>query len=487
MADPAWDDQDEQRRLELLRSLYDVEPLRDFTDRVNPKYAPAPPHLDRLFEVLERTRHEQVFAIVDLPPRHRKTTTCQNFIAWSLELDPAVKHAYVTYNEQKSRKESRRASRIAEQAGVPIDPARRAVLEWFTTADGSLRATSVNGGLTGEGVTGVLIIDDPVKDRKEADSAIRREDVWEWFCDVALTRMEPGSSIIIVMTRWHDDDLAGRILKGEFNEVLEAAGEEPWDWEHVHMPALCVDEQDGTGRTLGQALWPEAYDERYLAIRKAVNPWGFEALYQGNPRPREGRLFGSPMRYDLEALLDRGFDGCRIGLYVDPAASDSEKADHWACGVLVTAGYGAEMEGWLVDVEYFQADPITGAERVWEFQQRWGDIPIGIEGGTVGKAPIASLRRQQPELELYEIPTEGRSKWIRAQPAAAAWNQGRLLVPLRAPWVSRVVKQCQDFHGMDGGEDDLVDMISLGWNDMLDAPEPGDTDYGWQPSHMPAW
>lgn len=466
-----WTAEDEERYAALLRAQYEVEGLTSWIDRVNPRY-PVKPHLAPLIELLERTRHEQVFAVVSMPPRHRKTTTILNGLAWRLAVDPGVSHAYVTYNDTKTKRESKLCRRIAATGGAQLDDTRRAVNLWGTTAGGLLRWTSIGAGFTGEGINGVVVIDDPIKDRKEAESAGRLEDTWEWFTDVAMTRLEPGSSVIIVMTRWTDNDLAGRILKGEHNALLREQGQPELHFEEINLPAICESpETDILGRARGQVLWPEQYGLPYFALRRALNPWSFEAIYQQNPKPKEGRLFQTPHTFDLDKLLARGFDGMRLGIGVDPAASGKTRADHWAAVVLAVTGWGAGMRGFVVDVLRWRSDPIAGADRLLAFQQGWGDLELVIEGGVVGKAPIESLRRQQPLLRIVEVPSTV-DKYTRAQPVAAAWNDGRLQQAQRAPWAAALNNEARNFTGIAGREDDQIDALSLIWNAMVDVPEP---------------
>ncbi len=480
--EPAWGLEDEERYRALMRAQYEVENLTSWIDRVNPRY-PVKPHLAPLINLIERTRHEQIFAVVSMPPRHRKTTTILNGLAWRLACDPGVSHAYVTFNDTKTKRESRLCRRIAENGGAPLDPTRRSLNLWGTSHGGLLRWTSIGGGFTGEGVNGVVVIDDPIKDRKEANSPERLETTWEWFTDVAMTRLEPGSSVIIVMTRWADNDLAGRVLKGEHNALLREQGLPEFEFEEINLPAICESPAtDVLGRARGQVLWPEQYGPSYFALRRALNPWSFEAIYQQNPKPREGRLFQEPHTFDLSKFLERGFDGFRLGIGCDPAASGKRRADHWAALVVATQGWGENMRGYVVDVLRWRSDPIEGAAKLAGFVHQWGDLEVVIEGGVVGASPIASIRRQFPYLRLVEAKAD-LDKYSRAQPVAAAWNQGRLLIPKDAPWAPALTGEARNFTGVDGREDDQIDGLAHIWNAMVDVPAP--LDFERWGSHLP--
>src|SRR5690606_18685649 len=171
---------------------------------------------------------------------------------------------------------SRTARRLAVDAGVSLADDAKTVSEWRTPEGGGLLATGVGGPLTGQGITGLGIIDDPLKNRLEAESALMRDRIWEWFTDVSASRLDPGASAIVVATRWHSDDLSGRLI---------ADG-----WEYVNLPAINDD---------GQALWPERYDlERLREIEKQVGAYTWASLYQGQPVPRGGAVFDGVTTYD---------------------------------------------------------------------------------------------------------------------------------------------------------------------------------------------
>jgi predicted phage terminase large subunit-like protein len=490
-----WSAADEAEWFALQESLYGGEPLSNFIGRVNPRF-PPPPHLKQLTDLFDEARHHPVFAIVSLPPRHRKTTTCDNAIAQLLKEEPTLTHGFFTYSDRKARTESRRIRSIATAAGVRMDPTRRSLNEWgvlYEGSDGGLRqggglwAAGWNGGGTGIGITGVLLVDDILKGRKQANSVTLRDDHWDWFCEVALSRLEPGASVIIVMTRWHEDDLIGRLTirwAEMVGDLKLKEGVNIPDWRVVRLAAICDDERDGTARKLGEPLWPEQYGIPYLDLRRRLNPDAFQGLYQQDPRAPGSQMFLEPTRYHHEELMRLGAEGFRCVIAVDPAASDSDSACHWAAELLWARGYGADMEAYLVDEWYEQTDPITGAEKIDEMQRLWG-APVVIEGGTVGKAVLAMLKRLQPDLEVVEVIPD-KDKRTRAAPAAALWNRGKLRIPIDAPWAAKLIKHAKEFRGKSSAEADQVDAIAHGVNWLLDVPPP-DASASERESHMPLW
>jgi hypothetical protein len=160
-----------------------------------------------------------------------------------------------------------------------ISDERTAVSDWETAIGGGLRAVGVGGGVTGRGAD-LIVIDDPVKSREEANSQAYRDRVYDWFRDDLYTRQEPGAAMLLILTRWHLDDLAGRIL----------ASPDGSERTTVTLPAL-AEANDLLGRAEGQALWPVRYDEMELARIRGTLGSSFESLYQQRPSALEGAIF----------------------------------------------------------------------------------------------------------------------------------------------------------------------------------------------------
>lgn len=219
--------------------------------------------------------------MVFMPPRHGKSELVTiRYAAWRIARDPKLNIILASYNQKLANRFSRRVKRIVEEY-VPLASDRKAAEEWETTLGGGMRAVGVGGGITGFGA-GLVIIDDPIKSRSNAESLVRRENVSQWFNDDIYTRLEPEAPIILIQTRWHEDDLAGRLIR----EMEE--GEK---WEIVNLPALAEDD-DPLGRNPGEPLWPGRFSEVRLAnIRRRQGSYSFDALYQQRPVPRSGGLF----------------------------------------------------------------------------------------------------------------------------------------------------------------------------------------------------
>ncbi len=274
-----------QAELERRRRKATVPPtLAAWLPRVSPEWRWDWPHLRRIQDALEAiTRGETRFLIIVAPVRHGKSEQVTvRYPVHRLVRRPAHRTIVGAYNQTLAEKMSRKARRVARLAGVALSPERTAANDWETLAGGGIRAVGVGAGVAGHGAD-LLVIDDPMKNRQEAESLVFRDRVWDWYTDDLYTRLEPRGAIVATMARWHDDDLVGRLMNGP------DAGQ----WTVLHMPALCDQpETDPLGRVEGAALCPDRYDEDALAkIRLAIGEYGFASLYQGRPQPKSGNMF----------------------------------------------------------------------------------------------------------------------------------------------------------------------------------------------------
>jgi predicted phage terminase large subunit-like protein len=272
-----------------------------------------------------------------------------------------------------------------------------------------------------------MLVDDPHKGRAEAESSARREDVWEWFNDDALSRLEPHGSCIVTQTRWHTDDLAGRLI---------AKG-----WEVINLPA--IDDQ-------GKALWPERYPvDRLLEIQAAVGEYTWASLYQGQPRPRGASVFRDAHYYS--ELPKHSFSVC-IG--VDLAYTARTYSDHSVAVVML------ECEGrfYVVDVVRRQVEAPRFAEVLGELQQQHGQPrTVGYLGGT--EIGVADFMVSQG-VDFEALPARA-DKFVRAQPVAAAWNAGKILLPNTSPpWLEAFLAEVCGFTGVRDAHDDQVDALA---------------------------
>ena len=336
--------------------------------------------------------------------------------------------AFVTYSQEKSDEESRKARWIAEAAGLDTDGR----LRHWGVGKGSVAWTSIGGPLTGKPIDDLLIIDDPIKDRREAESATMRKHVVDWFNSVAVTRMHPGASRIIVQTRWHPDDLYGTLAKRDGYEV-------------INLPAI---------NDQGQALWPEHRPLEFLESHRAeIGAYDWASLYQGAPRPRGGAVFGEPTWCDAAPTqMYRAAHG------VDLAYTAKTYADHSVCLTMlrVERGNGDGADYYVVDVVRKQVDAPSFTLTLKAQRTKWPGRMIWHCSGTE-KGAGQFVKKHVPQLELKQAKGD---KFQRAQPVAAAWNAGRVHVLSGQPWSDVLVAEVCGFTGVNDTEDDQVDALS---------------------------
>ena len=440
-----------QTKVEVVALLAE-EPapaLLDLVPRISPRFR-RPDHLSELTHVLERAHKEPLRVLISVPPRHAKTETMLHGIAWILRDEPSAMLGYISYQADIARSKSRLARDYAKAAGVVVRSDADALHEWLTTRGGGLRAGGIGGPLTGHGFR-VLFIDDPTKNRQDAESALIRQRNWDWFTSTALTRLEPTGSAIVCHTRWHEDDLIGRCLKQK--ELYDATnGLDGENWHHINLQAI--------NETTGQALWPTQWPLSALrAKRAAIGEYDWSSLYQGEPRPRGAKVFNEPVRYSVETKID----GARIVIGVDIAATAKTSANFTVALVFAVRGYGDTMTADIIDAERMQETIPVVCRRLEALQKRYSGAPLVVEAAGIGKAVPQVMRDVNPALRIVEEYPQG-DKFTRAQPYAAAWNAGRVRLPQMATWNGPVIRTHMDFTGMNDAIDDDVDAGAHAWN-----------------------
>lgn len=443
------------------------ESLHAWIERTAPAQAPIPWHLAQLVALFQRAMHERVFALVSMPPRHAKSTTVRRALAYSIRQHPDRLCGFVTYATGYARTHSRAIRKLVVQQGGRLATDGGANVDnWRTPEEGGLSVTGRDGQLTGKGFGGLLVADDLIKNRAEAESVASRDKLSESFDQDLFTRSEPPfGSIVVVATRWHEDDQTGR-LERERDEHGKPV------WEVLNLPAL-RDPRTGEPSDADDAiaLWPERYPvEALRKIRRKLGPYGWWSLYQGRPRPRDGKVFRVAQRYTQRP----GFG--RHVLAVDPAGSSKTRANHTVAVALWVVGSGAQMRAWLVGLLRLQLEPPQAAAELLAFQRRFG-ATLHIENTRDGAAQAKTLRELAPELSV-ELVTALGDKYTRAQPLAAAWNgdlergeEPRFFVPAEAELIgctredlANYLRVVEKFTGLGDLEDDDVDATAHAWN-----------------------
>jgi len=427
-----------------------------------PEYQ-TPSHLIALSEALEAIeRGELKRLIVLMPPRHGKSELISlRFPCWYLARHPEDYMVQAGYAESIALTHSRQSRDIfislemtklfpdirhrPERPGQEIIvPERQAAHEWGTKQGGSYYAVGIGGGLTGRGFN-VGIIDDPVKDEEEATSQTIRDRVWDWYQRVFRTRAEPDAAIIVVMTRWHQDDLVGRLLK-------QAQGDSASDqWEILHFKAI----QDG------QALWPERYPIEVLEkIRSSIGGRAFESLYQGSPTIAGGQIIKREWwRYFGE------FPHFIRKLHSwDTAFKDKTQNDYSVCTV-----WGESQNGYyLLDVWRGRVEfPELKRVAVALYERDIPDVVI-VEDKASGQSLIQELQRNT-RIPVLPVKVD-INKVARANSATPLIEAGRVFLPENAPWLFDYIEELSAFPN--ATHDDQVDSTTQALAYMRGPGEP---------------
>ena len=427
------------------------ENLTHWLQRTSPLLTFSPKHLQVLIadlEHVEQTPGDRVVYV--MPPRHAKTATVsERFPVYCLKKHPEWRVIGGSYAQSLANKISRRARRIAE-GEITISSDRDAVEEWETIEGGGYRAVGVGAGITGHGGN-LIVIDDPVKSREQADSQVYRDKVWDWWKEDLYTRLEPGGRVIVVQTRWHGDDLAGRILA------------EDQGFRVVHFPAIAT----GTDwRKTGEALWPERFDVEALdKIKTVIGSRAFSALYQGSPIPEEGAMFKREW-FRISSALPTNI--VRMVRYWDLAATEARRgADpDWTVGALL--GLDADGRVWVLDVRRMRGTPQTVKALVHQTAQSDGtDVEIFIEQepGSSGKIVVDDFRRSLLGFTVRGNRETG-DKVSRARPLASQAEIGNVWL-VDAPWNRDYLDEVEGFPYF--AHDDQVDGTSGAFNRLAKA------------------
>lgn len=426
--------------------------------------------------------------MINMPPRYWKSTTVSViFPTWFLGRNPNKRVIITSYNGSLAFGFSRRARNMMQdvpyrnvfgnQSGQALEIAiaddSRSVESWDLAGHrGGMAAAGVGGGITGKGAD-LFIIDDPHKDRAEAESEAKRQAVWNWYKSTAYTRLERGAAMIVIQTRWHADDLSGRLL--------QAMGNDPDAdlWRVVSMPALAEDWSaeldadkavaalkrgfymgcDPLGRMSGEALWPEEYSLEALArIRVNVGGYEWESLYQQRPQRREGAIIrADQIRIVRPDQVPANLEEAR---YWDLAVSGKERADYIAGG---RVGFTPDGRLYILHVEKFPAPwtsargPMTKRMLRDPANVRQGIEVSGQQGGYYQELAIDEKLRSRI-IEPVN-PRDIGNKEVRAAVWASRIQDNLVFIVDDGMWdVEDFISECLAFP--EGTHDDQVDAIS---------------------------
>jgi len=399
--------------------------------------------------------------MVWMPPRHGKSMQItETFPSYFLGKNPDMHVIGVSYNDEFAEKFGlANRTKISEYGpslfGIDISDEKGSKTNWnIAGRRGGMLSVGLGGAITGEGAD-LLIIDDPVKNRVEAESATYRNKLFSAYQSNIYTRVQRRGPIIIVMTRWHQDDLCGMLLNKEYCD--------PEEWDIVNLPAVCDSENDQLGRKIGETLWPEMdYDAEWATQTKAaVGTYTWAGLYQQRPSPPEGGLIKREFFKFYEELPSR-FD--TLAQSWDCTFKEADNNDFVAGHV-----WGRTRgDYFLVDRVHARMGIQATMQAIKTLTAKWPNARAKyIEEAANGAAVIELLKREVPGL-LPVHPQGG--KVVRAQAVIPFMESGNVYLPSPkiAPWVHDFIEECVNFPF--GAHDDDVDAMTQGINQLASKP-----------------
>lgn len=433
----------QQAAAELLARRKARNSLLAFTAYTNPSYEAAPHH-ELIASKLEAVmRGEITRLIICMPPRHGKSELAsRRFPSFYMGQKPDKQIIAASYSSDLSTDFGREVRNIVDSpefgALFPITLAAdsKAANRWHTSEGGMYVAAGVGTAITGRGAD-ILLIDDPFKDRKDADSELQRQRVWDWYTSTAYTRLMPGGAVVVINTRWHDDDLTGRLLAEQ-----QTGGDQ---WEVLSLPAI-----DGDGA----ALWPAWYPiERLEQIRGVLPARDWNSLYQQNPVPDDGDYFKADWFGEYDTLP-------KLNIYgASDYAVTEDGGDFTEHGIF---GVDQNSNIYVLDWWFGKTNAAEWIERKCDLiLKHKPDCWFG-ESGVIRRSVEPFMVKRMEERNAFcriEWIASIADKTARARGIQARASMGKVYLPKKAPWLDHVMGQLLRFPA--GVHDDAVDVFGL--------------------------
>ena len=463
----------------------------------------------KLMETLDALEKDELGTtrlLITMPPRHAKSFLASvHFPVYYLARKANRSVLSTSYNQDLAKTFGRQVRDLAREQFVGqafpdfcMSDESRAVDDWRTTLGGTYFATGIGGSTTGRAAT-LLILDDPIKAREEADSASQRNKAWSYYISALTTRKQPepdGTKAIeiIILTRWHPDDVAGRLMDTE--DWKEG------DWHHINFPAIIETEgeirrsvrelPEGDPRYVEQgelskvapgkryyyetketALWPSRFPLEELNKRKRIDPREFASLYQQTPYILGGNLIKQSWwkHYDQDDV------NCNLVIIAaDTAFKKTEQSDY---SVLMVLGTDANSDIYILDLIRNKWDFPELKKACVTLNAKWrgkGLRGVYVEDKASGQSLIQELRSNSGIAVIpYKVVNDKVSRLNAVTPLIEG---GRVFIPNSAPWLDDFMEEAQSFPG--GKHDDQIDALSIGLdalsrisgvsNDMLNVP-----------------
>jgi predicted phage terminase large subunit-like protein len=407
--------------------------------------------------------------IVTLPPQNGKSSLVSHwFPVWFLNLFPDRRIVFVSYGAEYAESWGRRVrNSIAEHAAnlsVRLSDDSASAGGWETTRGGGMVSVGIGGSVTGRRAN-LLVFDDPFKNAEEANSPAHRDKVWEFFQSAAYTRLTPDGAIVIIMTRWHEDDLVGRINKEE-----QKGGER---WERLDLPAV-AEEDDAMGRKPGEPLWPSRWPlETLKRIKRAVGTYFWNALYRQKPSTPEGNYFKRTWFKVVEAdRVPRNLQKARSWDLAATEKTESNDPD-WLAGCKM----GLDKTTGKYYIQHVRREQLSpeGVENA--LVQQAGidgrDVAVRVEreGAASGKIVAYYYTKLLNGYAARFVPVPRASKFTRSGPFNAACERGDVYV-VAGDWNDAFLDELTAFPT--GNHDDQVDAAVGAYEELTGGAQPWD-------------
>lgn len=445
---------------ERQRARKGLEVRRDFTEWCRfAGFEPAEHHRIVIRELDRVARGEIDRLALFLPPGSAKSTYASIlFPPWFMAQRPSHSIIAASHTAELAERFGRRVRNLLTEhsgiLGVGVSQRSSAAGRWDNNRGGEYFAAGVGGSITGRRAD-LAIIDDPIRSREDADSKLIRDKQWDWYKFDLLTRLKPNAGIVLIQTRWHSDDLAGRILAEEGDR-----------WNIVSLPMEATSNDDPLGRSLGEPLWPEWFNDQMRSDARR-DPRVWQSLYQQSPVAEEGSLFKREWVHVVDHLPPK--DTMRFYGGSDYAVT-SDGGDYTAHVVI---GVDPENNLYLVDLWRKQASSDQWVDAWCDLVLKWRPFGWAEETGQIKSGVGPFLERRAVERRAFTVrevfPTRG-DKAVRAQSIRGRMAMGGLRILRGSPWLTDFVNELAAFPT--GVHDDMVDALGL-VGQLMDKFVPG--------------
>ncbi len=451
---------------ELARRFY-----RDYVKYVHHGHYEHFRHTKLICDVLQRVADgEQLSILIEMPPRHGKSmTVTESFPSFYLGKNPDKRVIAAAYSDGLATKFGRlnrnKFNEFSHELfNVQLSESNAATKDWgIQDRRGGMISTGIGGSITGQGAD-LMIIDDPIKNMKEAMSQTIRDSIWDEWEATLSTRLHDGASLIVIMTRWHEDDLIGRLL-----------ARSPRKWIRLRLPAIAEDENDLLGRKIGEPLCRElGYDENWANDKKAeVGSRTWNALFQQRPSPAGGSIFKRAwIKYYVRTKEQKQEWGLSDEVLVLPTNFD-KMAQSWDCTFkgtdtsdFVAGGVWGRKKAqyFLLDVDHKRMGFAETMKAIRAMSDKWSNARSKyIEDKANGSAIIEMLKDEISGIVPVD-PNGGKE--ARANAVSPLFEAGNVYLPHpnMCPWVEDLVEELVSFPN--AAHDDLVDMTTQALNQL---------------------